>query len=399
MQRSQMHIGAFLRLLPSKLLTNMEIFLDISLTIMNREHFSKNQHFTERQVVFNRETRRHGCETLIELSDLSGGKYLSDESTFLLELELLNLKLNIFAQLSSTSELVRFLCNTYVDRYNAEDSEHSPILFESKAFSAGGEMWCIGVAMSHASIFGPEEGGKKVRMYMFRRKGKDQNAEKNHSFIEFSCEIESQTTYHRMHFVLDPQSGMSCMQDLSQEEANAVTDFVQKAIADHIAKKVPFKYFNPILEVKLNSLRVRRLTPRRLILLSPESRLYFSTLPFDPANMRWNIYAYPNGNTLNCALQSGSEEDGPTLTSNSIDLIWWSAHSGNGGVENGDIFHETPVVGLSIATSFQQMQGTEMNMNLLNGAIDFENTLSPSQCSINYRKGSLDDLQVRIHIQ
>lgn len=402
-QRSQMHIGAFLLLLPSKCPTNMEIFLDISLTIINREHFSKNQQFAERQVIFNRGIRRYGCETLIELSDLFGGKYLSDESTFLLELELLNSKLNIFTQLTSTSELIRFLCNTYVDRYNAEDTVHGPILFESKAINAGGEMWFIGVAMSHASIFGSEEGSKKVRMYVFRRQCKDQNAERNLIFMEFTCEIASQTTYHRMHFILDPQTSMSCMQDLHQEEADVITGFVQKAIADHIAKKVSFKYFNPILDVKLNSLRIRRLVPRSLILLSPESGLYFSTLPFGPLNTRWNIYACPNGRALNCALQIGSDKDRTILTSNNIDLLWWSVYSGSRCIENRDIFHESARVALSVATHIHQMHGAGVNMKLLNGAIDFENSfgevLSPSQCSVNYPNDSLEESQVRICIQ
>lgn len=396
-QRTKMHIGAFLFLIISKPATNMEIYLDMSLTILNREHFSKNQHYADRQVVFCQDIPRHGCKTLIELSDLFGGKFLADDYTFLLELELSNPKVNIYAQLTSTSELIHFLCNTYVDCYNADDSDHDPILFESKALNAGGETCQLGIAMSHASVFGTEQKeNSQVSMYIFRRRSKNQRPKQNLSFMEFSCEIDSHSSHRRMQFFIDPETGMSCMKNLGKLEADAVTDFVRGEIADHIAKKVPFKYFNPVLEIKLNSLRTRKLIPRKLILLSPQSNLYFSTLPFDPLNTRWKIFAFQYGRSLSCGLQFESDVKKKSLNENSIDILWWSVHLGNGSIENDNMLHDGAKVALSIATRFHQMYGTEVSVDSLNSVarpVDenfFAEALSPSQCLVHYPEDNMN---------
>nr|CDS32199.1 conserved hypothetical protein [Hymenolepis microstoma] len=369
----------------------MEIYLDMSLTILNREHFSKNQQYEERQVVFCRDTRQHGSKTLIELSDLSGGQFLADDYTFLLELEVSHPKVNIYVQLTSTSELVHFLSNTYVDRYNDENSDHGPILFESKAFNAGGETWRLGIAMPQASIFGPEyKENAKVSIYVFRRRNRNHKIEQNISLLEFSCEINSHTSHQRMQFLIDPRTGMSRMRNLAELEAGTVACSVREEIADYIAKKVTFKYFNPILEIKLNSLRTRKLIQRKLVLLSPESHLYFSTLPFDSLNTQWNILAFQEGRSLSCGLQFETDMKRKILNDNTVDILWWSVHLRKGSIKGGNMVQNEAKVALSIATRFQQLHRKEVSMHSLNslvGAIDeniLPEVLSPSQCLIQF---------------
>ncbi|VDN99333.1 unnamed protein product [Rodentolepis nana] len=366
----------------------MEIYLDMSLTILNREHFSKNQQYEERQVIFCRDTHQHGSKTLIELSDLTGGKFLADDHTFLLELEISHPKVNIYVQLTSTSELVHFLSNTYVDHYNDENSNHGPILFESNAFNAGGETWRLGIAMSQASIFGPEyEGNAKVSIYVFRRRSKNNRFERNISSLEFSCEIDSRTSHRRMQFFIDPRTGMSTMENLGELEADTVACSVREGIADYIAKKMPFKYFNPILEIKLNSLRIRKFIQRKLVLLSPESHLYFSTIRFDPLSTRWNLFAFQEGRSLSCGLRLEEDEKKKFLNDNTVDILWWSVHLRNGSIKKDDILQNEAKVALSIATRFQQLHRKEVSMDSLNSLVDeniLPEILSPSQCLIHY---------------
>ncbi|VDM30363.1 unnamed protein product [Hydatigera taeniaeformis] len=384
-----MHIGAFLELLPTKSPTDFELRLDFAFIILNREHFSKNQHFSQRQVLFTRDGRKHGCKTLIELSYLCGDKFLSDDNTFLFEVDFSSPRVDLLVQLYSTEELIHFLCNNYVDRYNAEDAEHGPILFESGPFNASREPWHLGVAISHASIFGPDKEVKKVSLYIFRRRGRKSPSEvsgRHLSIIEFACEIESQTSGRRLQFLLDPDCGMSLMEELPQNEANAVSTLVREQIASHIAKKVSFKFFNPILHVKLKSVRLRHLTPRELVLLRPPSPLYCSTVPFDPVNTYWTAYAYPIGNELSLGLRVAVNKNKKLLANNCVDLLWWSAHADNGNVKKAKCLDENRKVALSVATRFHQLDSVEVSNLGVDGSVSDDGVpteaLSPSQCSI-----------------
>ncbi|KAL5108177.1 hypothetical protein TcWFU_009344 [Taenia crassiceps] len=369
--RTKMHIGAFLELLPTKSPTNFELRLDFAFIILNREHFSKNQHFSQRQVLFTRDGRKHGCKTLIELSYLFSDKFLSDDNTFLFEVDFSSPRIDLLVQLYSTSELIRFLCNNYVDRYNAEDAEHGPILFESGPFNVSNEPWHLGVAIAHASIFGPDKEAKKVSLYIFNRRGRKSLlgvSGRHLSIMEFACEIESQTSGRRLRFLLDPDCEMSLMEELPQDEASAVSNSVREQIASHIAKKVSFKFFNPVLRVKLKSVRLRHFTPRELVLLTPASPLYCSTLPFDPVNTYWTTYAYPTGSELNLGLRVGLDKNRKLLASNCVDLLWWSAHPDNKDIENVDGVEVAPHSGDDLASD----DGMPVE------------ALSPSQCAIRF---------------
>ncbi|KAH9280883.1 hypothetical protein ECG_07069 [Echinococcus granulosus] len=396
--RTKMHIGAFLELLPTKSSTNFELRLDFAFVILNREHFSKNQHFSQRQVLFTRDGRKRGCKTLIELSYLCGDKFLSDDNTFLFEVEFSSPRIDILVQLNSTSELIRFLGNNYVDRYNAENAEHGPILFESGPFNASSEPWHLGVAISHASIFGPDKEKKKVSLYIFQHKGRKSPSavsDRRFSIMEFACEIESQTSGRRLRLLLDPGCGMSLMVELPQNEANAVSNSVREQIASHIAKKVSFKFFKPILRVKLKSVRLRQLTPRELVLQSPTFPLYCSTIPFDPVNTNWTAYAYPSGDELNLGLRVGVDKNRRLLASNCVDLLWWSAHAGKGNIENMDALEEGQKVALSVATRFHQLDGVELSPPCADSSASDEEmpveALSPSQCFIKFPQKEQND--------
>ena len=96
MIRSELHIGAFVELiLPNKSIMesntgNLIVMVDVSLNIVNLNHFSENQTFSKQQVLFNRDNTMFGSGCLIEVSSLGKRSFIREDSHLLVELELGN---------------------------------------------------------------------------------------------------------------------------------------------------------------------------------------------------------------------------------------------------------------------------------------------------------------------
>lgn len=83
------HLGAFLKLqTPS---TSMACKLDYSFTMLNHEHFTKNESFIEKDSVFNQESDTKGRKSFVSLSDLATRSFIHENGEFLVELELRNI--------------------------------------------------------------------------------------------------------------------------------------------------------------------------------------------------------------------------------------------------------------------------------------------------------------------
>ncbi|VDD77794.1 unnamed protein product [Mesocestoides corti] len=400
--RSKVHIGAFVHLLALRPSTNFELRVDLALTILNKEHFSKNQDYFRPKILFTRFNDKHGCKTLIELSGLCADGFLFDDNSFLLEVEFTNPRLDIALQLHSTSELLRFLRNTYVDRYDADDSEHGPILFVSEAFNAGGTSCHLGLSMTHASVFGQGKEDDKISLYTFhRRKQGSQNGklERHFSFIEFACEFGTHFSKRRMQFIVDSISGMSSMVNLNQDEANAVTSLVREQIGTHIAKKVPFKHFNVVLNVKLNSVRLRHLIPKTLLPLHPKSRLFCARVLCERGNATCDVYAYLSDLDLVFDLQVEAKSHKPPAHTNYVDLLWWRVYSNCGDINDLGALTDDSTVALSATTALRRFHGNEDCLSSLDvehlDAV-FRDALSPSQCFIKMAGNNLHKQASRI---
>ena len=86
--RSEKHIGAYLCLKnPSD---GLSCKIDYSFTILNREHFTRNDSVVERGCLFDIENHTHGRKTFIGISDLCNRNFMQDSGDFLIELEMRN---------------------------------------------------------------------------------------------------------------------------------------------------------------------------------------------------------------------------------------------------------------------------------------------------------------------
>ncbi|VDO07769.1 unnamed protein product [Rodentolepis nana] len=129
--RSKVHIGVYLELvtpntaIEKRSLGKFSIWLDLSFTAINLEHFSDNQNFTKHKVHFNRHNTLWGSGCLIEASTVKEKKFVREDDQLLIELELSNVMTNLTFPLTSRSE------------------DH----FESTDFQFGGETWKISLTI------------------------------------------------------------------------------------------------------------------------------------------------------------------------------------------------------------------------------------------------------------
>lgn len=86
--RTQLHVGAFIELSTRMENSNSRIYIDYTLTVINQEHFSKNQSFSRRNVCFNNSSKSHGDGCFVEASDLCERHFVFEDGHFLLELEI-----------------------------------------------------------------------------------------------------------------------------------------------------------------------------------------------------------------------------------------------------------------------------------------------------------------------
>lgn len=129
--RSKVHIGIYLELVTPNTAGgkrspgHFSIWLDLSFTAINLEHFSDNQSFTEHQVLFNRRNTIRGSGCLIEASTVKERNFVREDNQLLIEVELSNVMTNLTFPLAPRSE------------------DH----FESTDFQFGGETWKLSLTI------------------------------------------------------------------------------------------------------------------------------------------------------------------------------------------------------------------------------------------------------------
>ncbi|KAL5963548.1 hypothetical protein TSMEX_008716 [Taenia solium] len=127
MVRTSLHIGAYLELVmpnrtaESSPLGDFSLWLDFIFTVVNLKHFSDNQTFKEKQVLFNRDNMSHGSGCLIEATVINERNFVYEDGCLLVELELANVAVSLTLPLSLGRE------------------NH----FESSNFMYGGEVWKV----------------------------------------------------------------------------------------------------------------------------------------------------------------------------------------------------------------------------------------------------------------
>ena len=90
LMRSEKHIGAYLCLKNTS--EGLSCKIDFTFTLLNRDHFTRNDSVVERGCHFDMEKHTHGRKTFIGISDLCNRNFMQDSGDFLIELEMRNAK-------------------------------------------------------------------------------------------------------------------------------------------------------------------------------------------------------------------------------------------------------------------------------------------------------------------
>ncbi|CAI9716618.1 XP_029657756.2uncharacterized protein LOC115231992 isoform X2 [Octopus vulgaris] len=84
--KSERHLGAYLKLLTST--PGLSCRVDYAFTMLNKDHFTRNESFMEKNCDFNDDKLTHGRKTFIGIQDLSNRNFMQDSGEFLVELEM-----------------------------------------------------------------------------------------------------------------------------------------------------------------------------------------------------------------------------------------------------------------------------------------------------------------------
>ncbi|KAH3769960.1 hypothetical protein DPMN_171239 [Dreissena polymorpha] len=84
--RNDSHLGCFLKWLSN--CGGMKCQIDFSFTLLNREHFTRNETFIEKGFVFTTELNQHGRQTFVGLNDLLEKDFSQVTGDYLIELEM-----------------------------------------------------------------------------------------------------------------------------------------------------------------------------------------------------------------------------------------------------------------------------------------------------------------------
>ena len=84
--KTDLHLGTFLKL--QSVTQGMKCQIDFSFTLLNREHYTRNESFIEKGCVFTSEENQRGRKSFVGLNDLVQRNFMQDSGEFLVELEL-----------------------------------------------------------------------------------------------------------------------------------------------------------------------------------------------------------------------------------------------------------------------------------------------------------------------
>ncbi|WAR12509.1 hypothetical protein MAR_026689 [Mya arenaria] len=136
--RTDVHLGCFLKLQTAG--NGMKCQIDFSFTLLNREHFTRNETFIEKACILTPESNQHGRKTFIGLNDLLEREFSQVTGDYLIELEMrkINCIFECFIRLPKEQQHNRLL--TYETR------------LESSYFTYGLFDWSISLSQNEATM-------------------------------------------------------------------------------------------------------------------------------------------------------------------------------------------------------------------------------------------------------
>ncbi|XP_074646612.1 uncharacterized protein LOC141902682 [Tubulanus polymorphus] len=130
--RSDLHVGTFLSL--RNVTDGMACTIDYAFTILNKEHFTKNEGYLEKDCNFTAKEHTRGRKNLIGVNDLVDRHFLLDEDKIIIELEMRNIRTS-FEQILQLPRDIR-------DQQNVANNFQK---FETSYFAFGGFDWGLSI--------------------------------------------------------------------------------------------------------------------------------------------------------------------------------------------------------------------------------------------------------------
>ncbi|XP_046560241.1 uncharacterized protein LOC124269279 [Haliotis rubra] len=135
--RSDRHIGVFLKLLTTS--QGMKCRLDFTVTILNRDHFTKNEHFIEKSCEYTTENNVFGRKTFIEIDELVQRNFIQETGDVMFELEMRN-------------AVCQFECFMKIPKDNHASRQGYSDRLESTYYSFGLFDWSVSLFPDSSSI-------------------------------------------------------------------------------------------------------------------------------------------------------------------------------------------------------------------------------------------------------
>ena len=120
--RGDKHVSSYITL--KNLADGMICSVDYSFTVLNKEHFTKNESFFERGSEFTIDQCSHGRKTFIGISDLVKRNFAFENGEFLVELELRNMRTTFEQTIHLPRESKDQLAHNYVTDYTKMESTY-----------------------------------------------------------------------------------------------------------------------------------------------------------------------------------------------------------------------------------------------------------------------------------
>ncbi|VDI25051.1 uncharacterized protein [Mytilus edulis] len=125
--KSEKHMGAYIKLQSTS--TGMVSKLDFSFTMLNNDHFTKNESFMEKEGEFTYDENVKGRKTFVPLEDMAKRGFMQGNGEFLVELELRNI-------------VSSFECYLRIPKENNSRHSYGPKM-ETPYFSFGLSDWSV----------------------------------------------------------------------------------------------------------------------------------------------------------------------------------------------------------------------------------------------------------------
>ncbi|XP_028967040.1 uncharacterized protein LOC100905722 [Galendromus occidentalis] len=120
--------------------------VDFTLTLLNREHFSRNESLSEKQIAFTVDSPAHGAAKWLPLAELASRRFADETGEFLVELSMANVSTMFDADIKIPSHFLGNPLGVGYDearRYSTA-TQHS-VAIESPYLSFGGFEWNVAV--------------------------------------------------------------------------------------------------------------------------------------------------------------------------------------------------------------------------------------------------------------